>query len=41
MHREPADDGVEWTTLAPVDLNRLRHRTRLLLDEARSRAARH
>lgn len=40
MHREPADDGVEWTTLAPVDLTRLRHRVRALLDEARDRAAR-
>ncbi|HWC81236.1 MAG TPA: ESX secretion-associated protein EspG [Pseudonocardiaceae bacterium] len=40
MHREPADDGAEWTTLAPVELSRLRHRVRLLLDEARDRAAR-
>lgn len=40
MHREPAADGVEWTTLAPIDLPRLRHRVRTLLDEARDRAAR-
>jgi hypothetical protein len=40
MHREPADDGVEWTTLAPVDLSRLRRRARLLLDHARDQAAR-
>lgn len=40
MHREPSADGIEWTTLAPVDLVRLRHRVRLLLDEARDRAVR-
>jgi hypothetical protein len=40
MHREPAHDGVEWTTLAPIDLARLRHRVRLLLDESRDRAVR-
>jgi hypothetical protein len=39
MHREPAADGVEWTTLAPVDAPRLTHRVRTLLDEARARAA--
>ena len=40
IHREPADDGVEWTTLAPIDLTRLRHRVRALLEQARDRAAR-
>jgi hypothetical protein len=40
MHREPADDGVELTTLAPIDLSRLRYRVRQLLDEARDRATR-
>jgi hypothetical protein len=40
MHREPSGDGVDWTTLAPVDTPRLAHRVSGLLDEARARAAR-
>lgn len=40
MHREPADDGVEWTTLAPIDLPRLRYRVQQVFEEARDRAAR-
>lgn len=41
MQRETAADGVEWTTLAPTDLPRLRHRLAGLLAEAEARAGRH
>ncbi|MDQ2708391.1 MAG: ESX secretion-associated protein EspG [Actinomycetota bacterium] len=41
MHREPSDNGMGWTTLAPVDPPRLTHRARRLLTEAHTRAARH
>jgi hypothetical protein len=40
MHRRPAADGVEWTTLAPVDQLRLTHRVRRLLGDAHTHAAR-
>jgi hypothetical protein len=40
MQRETAADGVEWTTLAPTDLPRLRHRMEGLLAEAEARAGR-
>lgn len=40
MHRHPADDGVEWTTLTPVDLRALTHRARRLLADAHAHAAR-
>ncbi len=34
--RRLAEDGVEWTTVAPTDDRRLRHRVTELLDEARA-----
>lgn len=33
LTRATADDGVEWTTIAPVDDRRLRHRVAGLLDD--------
>jgi hypothetical protein len=40
MHREPAGNGVEWTTLTPVELHGLAHRARRLLADAHRHAAR-
>jgi len=40
MQRGTAADGVEWTTLAPTDLTRLRYRMDALLTEAQARAGR-
>jgi ESX secretion-associated protein EspG len=39
LTRSPADDGVEWTTVAPVDDRRLRHRLGELLAGAVPRDA--
>lgn len=36
LTRSVADDGVEWTTVAPVDNRTLRHRVSNLLDHART-----
>lgn len=40
MQRNTAADGVEWTTLAPTDLPRLRDRLDALLAEVEARASR-
>ena len=40
MQRDTAADGVEWTTLAPTDLTRLRYRMDVLLAEAEISAGR-
>jgi len=40
MQRDVAADGVEWTTLAPTDLTRLRYRLDALLADAEARAFR-
>ncbi|HEY2203503.1 MAG TPA: ESX secretion-associated protein EspG [Pseudonocardia sp.] len=40
MQRDTAADGVEWTTLCPVDVPRTRHRLDRLLVEARTHAGR-
>jgi hypothetical protein len=40
MQRDVAADGVEWTTLAPTDLTRLRYRLDALLADAEARAIR-
>lgn len=39
MTRSVGDDGVEWTTVAPTDARRLRHRVAELLDDASAAAA--
>jgi hypothetical protein len=38
MTRSVADDGVEWTTVAPTDTRRLRHRVAEMLDDGGSAA---
>jgi hypothetical protein len=40
MQRDPAADGVDWTTLAPIDPARLRRRLDAMLAEAGARAGR-
>jgi hypothetical protein len=40
MQRNTAADGVEWTTLAPTDLPRLRDRLDALLAEVEARTRR-
>lgn len=40
LTRSIADDGAEWTTVAPADALQLRQRTAALLSEAREAAAR-
>jgi hypothetical protein len=39
MTRSVADDDVEWTTVAPTDARRLRHRVAELLDDASAAVA--